>query len=107
MAMRLLRFRRYDAVIADLEFDHWQCAAGLDIARAARRRGGDAIVVLLTSDDGAAPDAIQAGADFVVQKPIALDVLADLIPDITTTRDRSRCPTTPAAHRPLAPSFPI
>ena len=99
MAVRMLTFRRYDAVIADLEFEDWQCTRGVDVVRAARRRGGDAVVVLLTSAGDAASQALAAGADFVVRKPMPLDVLADLILDTTTARDRSRCPTTPAARR--------
>jgi DNA-binding response OmpR family regulator len=79
MAARLLTFRRYDAVIADLEFENWQCTKGVDLVRAARRRGGDAVVVLLTSAGDAAPEALAAGADFVVRKPMPLDMLADLI----------------------------
>ena len=108
MAARLLTFRRYDAVIADVEFDDWECKAGLDVARAARRREGEAVVVLMASALDTASAGLAAGADFVVQKPMALDIIADLIVETTTARDRRRFPTpVPAAHRPLAPNSPI
>ena len=99
MAVRLLTFRRYDAVIADLEFENWQCARGVDVVRAARRRGGDAVVVLLTSAGDAASEALAAGADFVVRKPMPLDVLADLVLDTSIQRRRA----TGAGAPPLRP----
>jgi DNA-binding response OmpR family regulator len=81
MALRFLTFRRYDAVVADLQFDDWRCTAGLEIARAAKRRGRDPVVILLTTSlsDELTIGAHAAGADFVLPKPQRLDAVAACI----------------------------
>jgi DNA-binding response OmpR family regulator len=74
MAVRLATFRKYDAVVADLQFAHWQCRAGSSIIEAVKRRDRRSIAILLgTSLDHA------ESADCLLLKPVALGEIAHSI----------------------------
>jgi len=81
MAVRLATFRKYDAVVADLQFAHWQCRAGLPIIEAAKRRDRRSVAVLLGTShtDRAEREARDAGADVLLLKPVALHAIAHSI----------------------------
>jgi DNA-binding response OmpR family regulator len=77
-AERMLTFRRYDAVMTDLQFDGVDCTAGLDVVRASKRRGRSPVVVVLatTASEDVLSEAYAAGADCVLLKPQPLDAVA-------------------------------
>ncbi len=78
IAERMLTFRRYDAVITDLQFDGLCCTAGLDVVRAAKRRGRNPVVVVLATvvSEEVLSETHAAGADCLLLKPQSLDVIA-------------------------------
>ncbi len=78
IAERMLTFRRYDAVVTDLQFDDVSCTAGLDVVRASKRRGRSPVVVVLATmaSEEVLSEAHAAGADCVLLKPQRLDVVA-------------------------------
>jgi len=78
MAESILTFRRYDAVVTDLQFDNWLCMAGLDVVRAAKRNGRTPIVAVLSTvlSESVLCEARAAGADCVLLKPQSLHDIA-------------------------------
>ncbi len=78
IAERMLTFRRYDAVVTDLQFDGFCCTAGLDVVRAAKRRGRNPVVVVLATAvwEEVLSETHAAGADCLLLKPQPLDVIA-------------------------------
>lgn len=78
IAERMLTFRRYDAIVTDLQFDGMCCTAGLDVVRAAKQRGRNPVVVVLATVVSAEvlSETHAAGADCVLLKPQSLDVIA-------------------------------
>jgi DNA-binding response OmpR family regulator len=78
IAVRMLTFRRYDAIVTDLEFDDVSCTAGLNIVRASKLRGRRPVVVVLTTtaSEEVMSEAHAAGADHVLLKPQRLDFVA-------------------------------
>jgi len=78
IAERMLTFRRYDAVMTDLQFDGVDSTAGLDVVRASKRRGRSPVVVVLATmaSEEVLSEAHAAGADCVLLKPQRLDDVA-------------------------------
>jgi DNA-binding response OmpR family regulator len=77
-AERMLTFRRYDAVMTDLQFAGVDCTAGLDVIRASKRLGRSPMVVVLTTvaSEDVLSEAHAAGAGCVLLKPQRLDAVA-------------------------------
>jgi CheY-like chemotaxis protein len=81
MAKRLATFRPYDGIVADLQFHHWQCTAGLPIVTMAKRRFPETIAIVLTTalNDRIMNAARSAGADWVLLKPQSLEAVAGFL----------------------------
>ena len=78
IAERMLTFRRYDAVVTDLQFNGVCSTEGLDIVRASKQRGRSPVVVVLATvaAEEVLSEAHAAGADCVLLKPQRLDLVA-------------------------------
>ena len=83
-----LATREYDVVVVDLRLGGTDGAEGLDLIRAARERSLTVVIMMLTAYRSAAVEsnALAAGADALLQKPLPLPRVAQTITELLARR---------------------